>query len=64
MRRILISACVLILSLTLMNCSSKSKNSSSTPEPEAAADQSGALIEDAQAGRGKKGGSAVKVSLR
>ena len=61
MRRILISACVLILSLTLMNCSSKSKNSSSTPEPEAAADQSGALIEDAQAGRGKKGGSAVKV---
>jgi Flp pilus assembly protein TadD len=61
MRKILISACALALSLMLVNCSSKSKNSGSSPEPEtAAAGQSGALIEDAQAGHGKKGVSAPK----
>lgn len=61
MRKILISACVLTLSLSLVNCSSKSKNGGNSPESEsAAAGQSGALIEDAQAGRGKKGGPAAK----
>jgi Flp pilus assembly protein TadD len=60
MRKILIGAWVLTLLLTLVNCSSKSKSSGNSPETESSAGQSGALIEDAQAGHGKRAAQAGK----
>ena len=55
MRKLLISACALSMSLTLIQCSSKTKNESSSAA-QAAVESPGTLIEESTA-RGKKGGT-------
>lgn len=54
MRKILSSACLLWLTLSLVNCSSKSKTNENSSEQPVAAESAGAMVEEAQTGRGKK----------
>lgn len=55
MKKLLMSACALSLSLTLVNCSSKSKSSDTAVEAPVAHENAGTMIEESPTARGKKG---------